>query len=222
VIEAVLLDWGHTLFDTAESVDFIVSWSATHGAAIERDEARRLWEGARRRSRTAEELAKGRDKSLDIHRECWTALWAELDHRCPGLAAALYEFETSAAGWSPYSDTRALLEGLRDRAVRAVIVSDVPFDLRRIFSHYDLHDLVYAYVLSGEYHTIKPELRLFGIALEAAGVTADRTIMVGDNQVNDGVAIDAGIRTLLLPEVRHGEPRGLRVVLDLVDAQRHD
>jgi HAD superfamily hydrolase (TIGR01509 family) len=220
VIGAILLDWGHTLFDTAESVDFIVSWSAGRGTPIPVAEARRLWEHARRRSRSAEELAKGRDKNLAIHRSCWTALWSELECRSPGLAAALYEFETSADGWSPYSDTRALLEGLRDRRVPAVIVSDVPFDLRVIFAHYGLDDLVHAYVLSGEYGTIKPELRLFGIALEVAGVTAEEAVMVGDNQVNDGAAIDAGIRTLLLPEVGHGQPRGLGVVLDLVDASR--
>jgi FMN phosphatase YigB (HAD superfamily) len=42
--------------------------------------------------------------------------------------------------------------------------------------------------------------------------------MVGDNHINDGAAIDVGIRTLLLQPVPHGAPRGLRVIVDLIDA----
>src|SRR5947208_14432860 len=100
------------------------------------------------------------------------SLWAELDALSPGSSAALYDFETSAAGWSPYKDTFDLLDGLRTRGVPVVIVSDVPFDLRVIFAHYDLDEFVRTYVLSGEHGTIKPELRLFRIALEAVGVSA--------------------------------------------------
>lgn len=217
MIKAVLLDWGHTLFDTPGSVDFIVEWASRNGSPIDHDEARDLWDGARRRSRSAEEIAKGRDKSAALHRACWIALWADLDARLPGIATELYEFETTAAGWSPYVDTGEVLRALADRGVPAVIVSDVPFDLRPILAHYGLADLIHTFVLSGEHGTIKPELRLFGIALEAVGVEAADALMVGDNHINDGAAIDAGIRTLLLPPAAHGEPRGLWAILDLVD-----
>lgn len=217
MINAVLLDWGHTLFDTAGSVEFIVDWASRSGSPIDAVEARLIWDHARRRSRLPEELAKGRDKSLDQHRECWLALWSELDERVPGVAEALYIFETTAAGWSPYVDTAEVLRALHQRGVPVVIVSDVPFDLRPILAHYGLHDLIHTYVLSGEHGTIKPELRLFGIALEAVGVPAPQALMVGDNHNNDGAAIDAGIRTLLLPAVAHGEPRGLWSILDLID-----
>lgn len=217
VIEAVLLDWGHTLFDTPGSVDFIVEWASRNGSPIDAPDALSLWDGARRHSRTAEEIAKGRDKSSELHRTCWTALWSDLDERVPGIAEALYEFETTAAGWSPFVDTGDLLRALADRGVPAVIVSDVPFDLRPILAHYGLHELIHTYVLSGEHGTIKPELRLFGIALEAVGVDAANALMVGDNHINDGAAIDAGIRTLLLPPAAHGAPRGLQAVIDLVD-----
>jgi HAD superfamily hydrolase (TIGR01509 family) len=217
VIKAVLLDWGHTLFDTAGSVDFIVDWSARNGTPIAPDDAHDLWESARRRSRTADELAKGRDKSLAVHRMCWTALWSELEALSPGIADALYAFETTADGWSPYADTREVLEALHQRGIPVAIVSDVPFDLRPILAHYGLAELVHTFVLSGEHDTIKPELRLFAIALEALGVGPHEALMVGDNHVNDGAAIDVGIQTLLLPHVAHGEPRGLWSVIDLVE-----
>lgn len=217
-VRAVLLDWGHTLFDTAGSVEFIVDYAARTGAAVDADEVRDVWDKARRRSRSAEELALGRDKSNAVHHERWTALWSDLEQFAPGVGEALYEFETSAAGWSPYIDTHEVLAALRARGVPVVVVSDVPFDLRAIFAHYGLEHLIHTFVLSGEHGTTKPELRLFGIALEAVGVEPQHALMVGDNHVNDGAAIDAGIRTLLLPPVRHGEPRGLWAILDLVDA----
>ncbi len=217
-IEAVLFDWGHTLFDTPGSVDFIVSVATEHGIVLTHSEAHLLWNDARMRSRSADEIAKGRDTSPALHRTCWLALWAELDTRCPGISEALYGFETSAAGWSPYVDVEGVLQALADRDVPVVIVSDVAFDLRPILAHYHLDRLIHSYVLSGEHGTIKPELRLFDIALDAAGVSAAHALMVGDNHLNDGAAIDAGIHTLLLAPVGHGVPRGLQVVVDLVDA----
>lgn len=221
-VRAVCFDWGHTLFDTAGSTDFILDWTrrnggVTDGPAVTAEEVHGLWNAARMASRTAVELAKGRDKSAALHRQCWLALWAGLEDRWPGLAEALYEHETSAAGWSPYVDTAEVLRALHDRGIPSVVVSDVPFDLRPIFAHYGLESLVHTFVLSGEHGTIKPELELFRIALAAVGVPADQALMVGDNHVNDGAAIDVGIRTLLLPPVPSGSPRGLWAVLDLVD-----
>ena len=164
----------------------------------------------------AKKLAKGRDKSLAIHQQCWSDLWIDLEARVPGIKAPLYEFETGPLGWSPYVDTRDFLNELQVRGIPAVIVSDVPFDLRPILAHYGLYELIHTYVLSGEHGTIKPELRLFQIALNAVGVTADQALMVGDNHINDGAAIDVGIRTILLPQVLPGCPRGLMPLLDLL------
>ena len=217
-ISAVLLDWGHTLFDTPGSVDFIADFASQQGHAISRDEIYTLWNDARVRSRSAGEIAKGRDKSASLHRQCWISLWAQLEQRCPGVSEVLYEFETSAAGWSPYVDTAAVLTNLSERHIPVVIISDVAFDLRPILRHYNLDHLVHTYVLSGEHGTIKPELHLFRVALDAVGFAAERALMVGDNHINDGAAIDAGIRTVLLPPVAHGSPRGLSVILDLIDA----
>ena len=215
-VRAVLLDWGHTLFDTVGSVEFIVDYSAQLGPSMSSEVAYELWEAARVRSRSAAELAKGRDLSSEVHRKCWTDLWVDLEARCPGIGDPLYAFETGPLGWSPYVDTRGFLEALRDLEIPAVIVSDVPFDLRPILAHYDLEHLIHTFVLSGEHGTIKPQLKLFQIALDAVGVSAGEALMVGDNHVNDGAAIDVGIRALLLAQVAHGQPRGLSAALQLL------
>lgn len=211
-IDAVLFDWGHTLFETGSSIDFVVDRAATLGADVPRTTWERVWEDARQRSRTPAEIAKGRDLSPELHRRCWLELWAELDALCPGLAEELYTHETSAAGWQPYSDTRATLEALRDRGIPVVVVSDVAFDLRPIFEHHSMLDLVHDFVLSGEHGTIKPDGRLFHIALDLLGVAPGRALMVGDNPANDGAAVTVGIRTLLLPD----HPHSLAPVLALL------
>lgn len=219
-IDVVLFDWGHTLFDTPGSVELITSFAASAQRPLSRADAHALWDAARVRSRQADEIAKGRDKSPALHRQCWLSLWSELETRCPGVADRLYDFETSAAGWSPYSDTPMVLRALHDRDIPVVIVSDVAFDLRPILGHYGLAELIHTFVLSGEHGTIKPELRLFELALQAVGVAPGRALMVGDNYLNDGAAIDAGIRTVLLPPVPSGAPRGLSMIVELVDAVR--
>ena len=219
-IDVVLFDWGHTLFDTPGSVELITSFAASAQLPLSRADAHALWDAARVRSRQADEIAKGRDKSPALHRQCWLSLWSELVSRCPGVADRLYDFETSAAGWSPYPDTHEVLTALRDREIPVVIVSDVAFDLRPILGYYGLAELIHTFVLSGEHGTIKPELRLFKLALDAVGVTPDRALMVGDNYLNDGAAIDAGIRTVLLPPVPSGSRRGLSMIVELVDAIR--
>ncbi len=133
--QAVLLDWGHTLFDTPGSVDFIADCATAQSVPISVDEIRALWNDARVRSRSSAEIGKGRDKSPTLHHQCWTALWSALETRCSGVTEVFYEFETSAAGWSPYIDTAPVLEALSDRGVPVVIVSDVAFDLRPILDH---------------------------------------------------------------------------------------
>ena len=215
-LTGVLFDWGHTLFDTAGSVEFIVDWSARAGRPISEADAADLHLAALVRSRRPEELARGRDLSLAIHRECWIDLWSDLEARAPGVAAALHAFETSAAGWSPYPDAQDVLVALKERGIPVAVVSDVPFDLRPIFEHYGLLHLVDTVVLSGEHVSLKSEGTLFRIALDAIGCAPGEVLMVGDNPANDGAAVASGIRTLLLPHPRRGERRGLDVVLQLV------
>jgi len=216
MIRAVLSDWGHTLFGTVGSVGFLEQWAAHRGIEVSAEQISARYDEAFARSRSAAELAKGRDLSAARHRECWLALWSDLDALLPGVAADLYAFETSAAGWHPYPDTPSFMKALAAAGVPLVIVSDVPFDLRAIVGHYGLLDYVDACFLSGEHGTVKAEGRLFRLALDHLGVRPDEVLMVGDNPSNDGYAALFGIRTLLLPLPAPGAPRGLDDVLRLL------
>jgi FMN phosphatase YigB (HAD superfamily) len=216
LIKGVLLDFGHTLFDTAGSVDFIVDWSAQHGHPIAHLDAHDVWDTARIVSRTPAEIAKGRDRTAALHRSCWVDLWSALDARCPGLADALYDFEKGPRGWTPYVDTIEVLSEIHRRGIPMAVVSDVAFDLRPIFTHHGVDPFVATYVLSYERGSIKPDGKLFGIACAEIGVTEAEALMVGDNPVNDGVGVTVGVRTLLLPMVPSGTRRGLSAILQLL------
>jgi FMN phosphatase YigB (HAD superfamily) len=217
MIRAVLADWGHTLFDTAGSVEFLVRWAESRGHRVPADRIAGEYHAAFARSRSAEELSRGRDKSAARHRECWLGLWSDLEALLPGVAEALYAHETGAQGWVPFADTPGFLLDLQRRGIPLVVVSDVPFDLRPIFAHYGLAQYVHGYFLSGEHGTVKAEGSLFRMALESVGVWPDEALMIGDNPSNDGFAVFSGIRTLLLPLPPEGDrTRGLSLALDLL------
>ncbi len=58
------------------------------------------------------------------------------------------------------------------------------------------------------------------IAAAVNEITASGTaqgLMVGDRASRDGGAVSAGITTLILPPGSHDEPRGLELVLRLVE-----
>ncbi len=217
-IDTLLLDFGHTLFDTASSPSFIVSWAAAHGSAVALDDATRLWEEARVASRTPAEIGKGRDRTPELHQVCWTDLWSALDERAPGLADALYAHETGPEGWVPYADTRAFLEGAKERGLKIAIISDVAFALEPLLEHHGLDSFIDVFVLSYRHGALKADgPLLFDVALEALGAEASGALMVGDNHVNDALGVTAGVRTFLLPHAPTGSSRGLASVLALVD-----
>ena len=56
----------------------------------------------------------------------------------------------------------------------------------------------------------------FLAACAALGVAPEHALMVGDNPLSDGGAVDAGLPTLLLPVVEPRQRRGLGAVLRLV------
>ena len=211
----MLFDFGHTLFDTGSSVDFLVERSARLGRPLGHAQAHDLWEDARLRSRTPVEITKGRDRTPTLHRQCWIDLWAPIEALCPGLTGELYELETTYRGWQPYTDTRDVVDRLRRRHIVVVVVSDVAFDLRPILAHYGIE--VDDVVLSYEHGALKADgPHLFRVALERNDLVAADSIFVGDNPANDGQSITAGVASLLLPPAATGHARGLSLVESLL------
>ncbi|HZP95731.1 MAG TPA: HAD-IA family hydrolase [Candidatus Limnocylindria bacterium] len=220
-IRAVLFDWGDTLFESPHAPTVIVAAARERGVALDADEARRIWTELWDAGKSAEEHAKGRDLSREAHRRVWTRLFSRANTRIPGIDRVLYERVMDPAGWVPYPDTEPTLRALKDRGVRVGIVSNHAYDLRPLFAAKGLADLIDDYALSFELGTPKPAPEIFRTACHMLGVEPPDALMVGDDAVSDGGAAAAGLRVHILPpHEMPGSARGLRRVVELVDASR--
>lgn len=219
-IDAVLFDWGDTLFESPHAPSVIVRHSSESGIRMEEDAAQEMWDELWALSKTKEEHAKGRDLSKDAHRAVWTELFSRKEHVIPGIGRVLYERVMDPTSWKPYPDTEPTLRALRERRVKIGIVSNTAHDLRDFFKRARLDGFVDAFTFSYEVGVAKPARKIFAVACERLGVPPANTLMVGDDAVSDGGAADAGLQLYLLGPYPHGQARGLARVVEIVDASR--
>src|SRR4029077_6591057 len=100
-LRAVLFDWGDTLFHAPHAPEVIASFARSSGVQMSEDRARALWDGIWAAGKTPEEIAKGRDLSMEAHRQVWMELFSRLDPEVPGLSSALYERVMDPRSWIP-------------------------------------------------------------------------------------------------------------------------
>jgi HAD superfamily hydrolase (TIGR01509 family) len=212
---AVVFDVGDTLFHAPSGVEVMAA------AGVDRALAQRLWDDVWTASKTAEELAKGRDLSPARHRACWLGLLERVEPHAPGLAPALYDCIWWSERWLPYPDAAGVLAALREGGVRVGALSNIPAALRPVFAHHGLARFVDAYVESFRYAREKPDPELFRIACRELCADPAEALMVGDSHLADGAAVLAGMTALLLPPRAPGAARGLDAVLALCDVHRH-
>jgi putative hydrolase of the HAD superfamily len=99
---------------------------------------------------------------------------------------------------------RELLVELRQRGARIVAVTNNLVDEQEDkLRHTGVRDLFDELVISEAAGVSKPDPRIFELALDAAGVSADEAVMLGDSWANDVLgAVGAGIAAAWLD--RHG------------------
>jgi putative hydrolase of the HAD superfamily len=130
---------------------------------------------------------------------------------------ALYELDFDPASHPIYPDVPDVLRAIRARSVKTALVSNIHFNLRSDLSAHGIANQFDEYILSFEHGFQKPDPRMFQLALEAVAVEPNAALMVGDSPLEDGGALEAGVATLLLPRLPDLQPRGLEVVLSLLD-----
>ena len=212
----MLFDMGDTLLGRGDGPAILRNEARRLGADVDEATARRIWREIQDKARTAEEIAKGRDLSERAHRECWTALYSAADVVAAGLGRVLYEREISADAWHPFPDTLRVVEALHDARIPMVIVSDTGWDVRPVLDRHALLPYFAGLVLSYEHGVAKPAPQLFAAGCDLLGVPPEDALMVGDNALTDGGAIESGVRVYLLPPARDQGERGLDAVLRLV------
>jgi HAD superfamily hydrolase (TIGR01509 family) len=154
-----------------------------------------------------------RDLSHDRHRDVFTRTVA----LCPGidadLIAALYAVMTDQ--WVLYDDALPVIQELKSRGVRIVVLSNVGLDIRPLLDRSGVSGLLDGVVLSFEVGVVKPDPAIFNRALKLLDVPGTQTLMVGDSLRDDVGGVPLGIRTLILPRT-DGPVHGLGLVLPMV------
>jgi HAD superfamily hydrolase (TIGR01509 family) len=209
-IEAVLFDFGDTLFYAPGGAEVLID------AGLEPAQAERLWAEMWADSKRPERLARNRDLSLTAHRDGWIEIFGPAEDYQAGLAARLYDLVVDTANWVPYPDVAAVLSELTQAGIRVGVVSNIPAPLKPYFGRHELDQFIDLYVESHEHGVTKPDPELFRIAGQQLGLDPANILVIGDNPIADGAAIQAGMAALILPHAPAGRDRGLRLVLSLV------
>ena len=191
-LDAVLFDWGDTLFEFVWDDGLVEAGWEAGLAALGREEV------------------PSRDEAVAHFREHYLPyLWVpgaldEIEY--PGMIRdALAEFgvdvsddelarflEAEHAAWEPArvmgAGTHALLDSLRDRGLRVGLVSNV-FDpgwlCRNDLERMGLAERLDVAVFSSDVRKRKPHPAIFRAALDELGVAPERTLFVGDRRFED-------------------------------------
>lgn len=203
VLEAVLFDWGDTLFHFAYDEALLdAGWEAGL-AAIGRDDLPPPREAA---ERFREQHLPGLRASESLEEIEYPGMIREVlaSFGVGTTDEELARFlEAEHAAWHPAREmgaqTHALLDSLRDRGLRLGLVSNA-FDpgwlLREDLDRMGLAERLDAAVFSSEVGKRKPHPAIFAAALEGLAVEAANALFVGDSRYADiRGAKEAGMAT---------------------------
>lgn len=137
-------------------------------------------------------LWERRDLDLADHRTVYTELMRRAELPWPGIEHLLYERQWFPQMWRPYPDAKAALTLLKEKAIPVAVLSNVPCDIRPIFRHHELDDLIDGYIFSYEHGMQKPDPEIFRRACDLLGHAPGDVRMVGDNVTADGGAAGIG------------------------------
>ncbi len=214
-IRGVIFDIHSTLVDQGDATAWLDAALAVAPHPLDAGERStliafldRIWEGARISDPTS-----SRDLSFEAHSRVFHELIAAGPNVDRSLANALYE--TMLATWHAYDDAAATLLELRAAGVRTCLLSNAGVPIREVLDREGMGGTYDEIVLSYEVGSVKPDPRIFRIALERLALPAADVLMVGDNAHDDGGAAALGIRTLILPRTS-GRIHGLAAVTALV------
>ena len=213
LLRAVLFDFSGTLFRLEEDDSWFAGMDVAGSPVDEHVQAElmeRLTHPTGRMAGMSEEAYRAwldRDLAPSLHREAYLHVLRESglpDHH----ARALYDRVVDPLSWTPYPDTVEVLGSLRARGVKTAVVSNIAFDIRPALQRAGAE--VDEFVLSYEVGAVKPDPRIFHLALDRLGVAAADAVMVGDSEENDGGARAVGCGFVLVdPLPTDQRPRGL-------------
>jgi putative hydrolase of the HAD superfamily len=216
---AVFFDAGETLVHPAPSFPELFA------QVLEREGHRVLPDDVLAASRavTARFSEASRDGSLwttspERSRAFWSSVYVAMlgELGLPsqdGLRDSLYGAFTDRANYALFDDVRSVLEGLASEGYTLGLVSNFEAWLDDLLADLGVRDAFAVRVISGNEGMEKPDLRIYRLALDRAGVDAADAAYVGDNPEFD---IDPPAALGMFPVLidrreRHGDHVGARI-----------
>jgi HAD superfamily hydrolase (TIGR01549 family) len=215
-VQAVIFDFGNTLFAHASLADTIVEASRNLGVDVDPEIAGRIALRIHDAAHTPEELALGRDLDASVWAARWPVIYSLADEVVEGAGAEIHRLMHAPDRWLPFAATADTVQRLHATGVRVGVLSNTGWDVRTVFRHHGLDRFIDAVALSYEIGAVKPQIVAFWRACDLLGVTPTHTLMVGDDTVADAGAARAGLRTLLLPLAEAGSDNGVGLVAELL------
>jgi putative hydrolase of the HAD superfamily len=167
------------------------------------------------RSEEARLWSTSEDRSRTFWRRVYGSFLAELgiDRDLDRLSDALYTRFTDLASYRLHPDALPTLERLRRTTLTLGLISNFEEWLERLLDSLEVAHFFDVTVISGIEGVEKPDLKIFRIALERAGVAAENAVYVGDHPFFDVEAAgEAGMFPVLIDRRgRHVDSEGVRI-----------
>ncbi len=153
----------------------------------------------------------GRDLSPAAHRQSMLPVLESLVTD-KTLARSLYDLQFTDDFWHPRHGARDLLRAANQRKLRVIVVSNVPWDIRPLFTRSGLRGQIHGFALSFEVGAEKPDELIFQHALDLARCAPSQAVFLGDDPVTDSGALQLGIPVILIPPARDSTNETLPMV----------
>lgn len=209
VQRAILVDFAGTLFLPLDGKQWAIAASDMARVDLTAHESTEL--AALLDSRFHHVRDPGRDLSLSAYRQSMLPVLESLVTD-KALARSLYDLQFKDEFWHLRNGARDLLRGARKRGLRVIIVSNVPWDIRQLFTQAGLRDHVHGFALSFEVGSEKPDKLIFEHAIDLAGCAPSEAVLIGDDPVTDSGALALGIPVILVPPCRDSMDESLPMV----------
>jgi putative hydrolase of the HAD superfamily len=222
-VRAILLDALGTLLELEEPTPLLVeAIRSEHGITVDEGDARRAvraeiahYRANNHRAGTAPALARLRLECAGVVREALGEPLARIE------PAALVATLLAALRFRPFPEAAGTLTRWRDAGLELAIVSNWDVSLHAVLDAGPLSGLIDVVVTSAEEGAVKPDPRLFEVALERLRVPAGLALHVGDSYDEDVLgARAAGIEGVLLAREDAGGALGGQADPDAERARR--
>lgn len=230
-IEMVFFDAGGTILDPHPSFSGLFALTCqTQGFEVTQEDVAEV------QNRLAPHLVELLDEadldhgptlSPEASRRFWTFTYTrflgELGIDDAAMADKLYETFSSIESYRLYDDVKPTLDAIDSAGFRLGLISNFDSWLEKMLIEMEVGHVFEPSIISGIEGIEKPDPAIYRLALERAGVAANRTVYVGDSPAMDMEPASAtGITPILVdrtgryPDSRYARIRELTELLPLI------